>query len=93
MTDDHERAALLRTILDNPADDTARGVMADYLSEQPLASDRARSDFIQVQLALAEFEACDGKRCNCDQYRPRSIPTPYCRGRWCRLLRMEPENV
>lgn len=50
MTDE---AALLRAILDNPADDTARLVYADRLDELSGAKNAARAEFIRLQCALA----------------------------------------
>ena len=95
MTD--ERAALLRTIVDNPMDDLPRGVMADYLGEQPDASDWTRAEFIRIQLARAEIEQRSSawKWCKCSDNMNKSGPvnssqaTPRCRGQRCRLLRME----
>jgi uncharacterized protein (TIGR02996 family) len=48
-----ERTAFLRAILDQPADDTARLVFADWLDENGDATDRARARFIRHQIAEA----------------------------------------
>jgi uncharacterized protein (TIGR02996 family) len=55
MPDNHP---LLRTILENPADDGARLVYADWLREN---GDEARADFIQLQIELDQVRrAADG---------------------------------
>jgi uncharacterized protein (TIGR02996 family) len=48
--------ALLRTILDDPDDDTPRLAYADWLDEQ---GEAARADFIRLQVRLAKAEEYD----------------------------------
>lgn len=52
MTDDRE--LLLRAILDNPADDTARLVLADKLDELGGKRNTARAELIRVQCDIAK---------------------------------------
>jgi len=84
MSDDER--ALLQAVLDSPQDDLPRLVYADWLDENGRSE---RSTFIKVQLALAGMD----KSCNCRQYqfgsRSDTNPTPYCRGRRCKLLRLQ----
>lgn len=46
--------ALLRAILDQPDDDTARLVYADYLDDTPTPKRQARAEFIRLQVARAD---------------------------------------
>jgi uncharacterized protein (TIGR02996 family) len=46
-----ERDALLRAVCENPEDDTPRLVFADWLQENGNESDRARAEFIRLQVA------------------------------------------
>jgi uncharacterized protein (TIGR02996 family) len=50
MTD---RDALMRAILDQPADDTPRLAFADWLEEHGGTAGAARAEFIRLQIALA----------------------------------------
>lgn len=47
------REALLRSVLENPADDTARLVYADLLQEE---SEHERAEFIRAQVELSTFD-------------------------------------
>ncbi|MBY0457520.1 MAG: TIGR02996 domain-containing protein [Gemmataceae bacterium] len=46
-----DKAALVRAIADDPGDDTVRLAFADWLDEHGDAADRARAEFIRVQIA------------------------------------------
>jgi uncharacterized protein (TIGR02996 family) len=84
MTD---RAALLRAILEDPADDAPRLVYADWLDEH---GDIARAEFIRLQCTLARPDAPEPE---CDYPFPnlRAIGkfTKRCRCPCCRLRRRE----
>jgi uncharacterized protein (TIGR02996 family) len=54
----NEREAFLRAICDNPDDDTARLVFADWLQEH---GDEARAEFIRLQCEAARLSAEDGR--------------------------------
>lgn len=75
--------AFIRAICSNPADDTPRLVMADWLEEN---GQEERAEFIRVQCELAGVEACNSagawQVCN---------NVPECRS--CRLRRREDELV
>lgn len=67
MTDTQQ--ALLQNILDNPDDDQARLVYADFLEE---AGEVDRAEFIRVQIRIAQIdeeiqsdEDCDNPGCSC----------------------------
>jgi uncharacterized protein (TIGR02996 family) len=51
--------ALLAAILDDPDDDAARLVYADWLEETGGQAERDRAEFIRVQVALARAEAVE----------------------------------
>jgi uncharacterized protein (TIGR02996 family) len=52
-----DQTALLATIRDNPDDDTPRLVYADWLDENATSdADRARAEFIRVQIELAHYQ-------------------------------------
>lgn len=53
MTD---REALIRAVIEHPADNVPRLLLADYLEENGDANDRARAEFIRVQVELARTE-------------------------------------
>jgi uncharacterized protein (TIGR02996 family) len=53
--------ALLAAILDDPDDDAARLVYADWLEETGGQAERDRAEFIRVQVALARAEAVEGR--------------------------------
>lgn len=57
---DAARAGLLRAIIANPADDTPRLILADYLEDH---GDSDRAEFIRVQCALALGEGCSSDWC------------------------------
>ncbi len=48
-----DEAGFLRTLLDNPADDTGRLAYADWLDERCDPAGRAKSDFLRLELRLA----------------------------------------
>jgi uncharacterized protein (TIGR02996 family) len=52
------REALLQEIIDNPADDAARLIYADWLEENGDVDDQRRAEFIRAQMRL------DGEECN-----------------------------
>jgi uncharacterized protein (TIGR02996 family) len=54
--------AFLQAIADDPADDAARLIYADWLDEQPDEASRARADFIRVQYALRDLGPDDPRR-------------------------------
>jgi uncharacterized protein (TIGR02996 family) len=56
-----EREAFLRAIRENPADDTARLVFADWLQEH---GEPERAEFIRLQIELAGLEAAERARFN-----------------------------
>lgn len=47
------RQAIMRAVLDNPGDDTPRLMYADHLDELGGAGNRARAEFIRVQIGYA----------------------------------------
>jgi uncharacterized protein (TIGR02996 family) len=55
-------AAFLSTIRDEPAENTARLVYADWLEEQGGQADRLRAEFIRVQVRLSELDETDPAR-------------------------------
>jgi uncharacterized protein (TIGR02996 family) len=61
-----EEQGLLRAVLENPADDLARGVYADWLDDHPTPARQARAAFIRLQLG----RAAGG----------RARPCPFCDG-------------
>jgi uncharacterized protein (TIGR02996 family) len=73
--------ALLRAVLDDPADGSVRLVYADWLEENGQGE---RAEFIRVQCALA-----GGKPCLADSASPRCSCRPECRR--CALRRRERE--
>jgi uncharacterized protein (TIGR02996 family) len=56
------QAQLLDAILDDPDDNNIRLVYADWLEEHGDESDRARAEFIRVQIELAKLEERDPRR-------------------------------
>ncbi len=86
-----EVAAFLEAIVNNPDDDTARLVFADWLDEQGSADDAARAEFIRVQCELARLDRDDprvAKLKRCEKYllkrTRRNGPRRWhrTRGRW-----------
>lgn len=73
---------LLRAIAQQPAEDTPRLMLADYLEECGDASDRARAEFIRVQVELASDPT--RKHCSC-----AACSDPAGQQTVCRVLRRE----
>ena len=85
--------AILAAVIDDPADDLPRLVLADFLDERDDKPAAARAELIRLQ---CEWSAASTRRdgtyhcANCKQGMSWATgPTPRCRGRWCRLLRRE----
>lgn len=82
-----EIAAFMRTICENPHDDTPRLIFADWLAEQPDKESQCRAEFIRVQIKLSKMEhpRClrNGSETN------YSIYTKRCRCTVCRLRQRE----
>ncbi|WP_439623863.1 TIGR02996 domain-containing protein [Gemmata sp.] len=57
-----ERRALMGAIIENPDEDTPRLVFADWLQEHGDAHDRARAEFIRLQVEAARLPKGDKKR-------------------------------
>ncbi len=57
-----ERRALMAAIIANPDDDTPRLVFADWLQEHGDEHDRARAEFIRLQVETARLPERDKKR-------------------------------
>src|SRR4051812_17528646 len=51
----YQQASLFRAILDQPASDLPRLVYADWLEEHGGEADRARAEFIRVQIERARL--------------------------------------
>ncbi len=58
----NDEDAFLQAILQDPDDDAARLIYADWLEERGQAAGRARAEFIRVQVALAGLDECDPRR-------------------------------
>lgn len=57
-----ERRALMAAILANPDEDTPRLVFADWLQEHGDEHDRARAEFIRLQIKAARAQYADDRR-------------------------------
>jgi uncharacterized protein (TIGR02996 family) len=64
-----ERAAFIRAICEEPADDTRRLGFADWLDER---DESARAEFIRVQVELGQWEK--GAPCECRTNKAASAP-------------------
>ncbi|HYT92795.1 MAG TPA: TIGR02996 domain-containing protein, partial [Gemmataceae bacterium] len=63
----NERQHLLRAVIDNPEDDSARLAYSDWLDEHAdTEADRARAAFIRLQCAAARLDRYDLRRLDLD---------------------------
>ncbi|MBI1917593.1 MAG: TIGR02996 domain-containing protein [Planctomycetes bacterium] len=79
---DHQ--GFLRDIIEHPDDDTPRLVYSDWLEEHGKETDRARAEFIRLQVELAR-QTQDSPRRREQAYRARELLDQY-RDRWLKPL-------
>lgn len=87
MTATTDVAGMLRAVLRDPADDTARLVLADALDE---AGERERAEFIRVQCAIERLESEQGTPEYWAALRDIHAAHEGCSA-WCRLNRRQRE--